>query len=401
MSGDGIQWLPRPINYQLPYVPPVYRDHRLGFWNNRWYILSDTGDTQTLTNYFAVLTTDDGENWYPVGTGKIDLSSLLPGVTGCYNPTLFVDTDGSVHLLFVATTSDFSANHAYEIHVTNSATDLGDATWSQAVQLTGMGGFSFPAGESDINILKLNGSYYIIYQGPDQNIQVASSNSLTTGYTALQSANWLGLPSIRSTANPVLKLDGTGWRWYMDNRGDTPGIEYTDQLAGSGDWTTGQQPVGQFTFTSLVRASIPNIAQPRSPSVEPIAGNVEPTTTHFAFTSQVGATKNLPFVYTVTAEDEFQNPISTYSGTVQFSSSDSAAVLPVDSILTSGVGIFTCVLATDGSQSLIATDSVSHSIMGTFVIGVTRTGHALRAHQCEHYHSGCRFLGYRRCRGCQ
>jgi hypothetical protein len=371
ISGDGTQWLPRPINYQLPYVPPVYRDHRLGFWNNRWYILSDTGDTQTLTNYFAVLTTDDGENWYPVGNGKIDLTSLLPGVTGCYNPTLFVDTDGTVHLLFVATTSDFSANHAYEIHVTNSATDLGQATWSQAVQLTGIGGFSFPAGESDINILKLNGSYYIIYQGPDQNIQVASSKSLTTGYTALQSENWLGLPSIRSTADPVLKLDGTGWRWFMDNRGDTPGIEFTDQLAGSGDWTTGQQPAGQFTFTPLAGANIPNIAEPRSPSVEPIPGNMQPTTTHFVFTSQVGATQNLPFVFTVTAEDEFQNPMSTYSGTVHFSSSDSAAILPVDGALTSGVGIFTCVLATAGSQSLIATDDLSHSIKGTIVIGVS------------------------------
>ncbi len=73
----------------------------------------------------------------------------------------------------------------------------------------------------------------------------------------------------------------------------------------------------------------------------------------------------MPFNFTVTALDTLNNVVTSYSGTVHFSSSDGSAVLPANSTLTSGTGSFTATLKTSGSQTIVATDTVTGSITGT------------------------------------
>ncbi len=76
---------------------------------------------------------------------------------------------------------------------------------------------------------------------------------------------------------------------------------------------------------------------------------------------------------TVTAEDAYGNKVTTsalapYTGTVQFSSSDGAAVLPSDYTFTTaddGVHVFNVTLNTAGSQTITATDTTTASITGT------------------------------------
>jgi hypothetical protein len=68
---------------------------------------------------------------------------------------------------------------------------------------------------------------------------------------------------------------------------------------------------------------------------------------------------------TVTALDACGNVATGYTGTVTFSSSDPQAILPADSTLINGTGIFTATLATAGKQSLTATDRVNGSLSGT------------------------------------
>jgi hypothetical protein len=72
------------------------------------------------------------------------------------------------------------------------------------------------------------------------------------------------------------------------------------------------------------------------------------------------------FQFTVTAQDVFKNTATSYAGTVHFTSSDTSAqvVLPANSPLTSGTGNFSAVLQTVGSESIIATDTVTPSITG-------------------------------------
>jgi hypothetical protein len=74
-----------------------------------------------------------------------------------------------------------------------------------------------------------------------------------------------------------------------------------------------------------------------------------------------GSTQSL----TVTAKDAYGNTATGYTGTVQFSSSDPAAVLPANATLTNGVGTFSVTLRTAGTRSVTATDTVTPSITGS------------------------------------
>ena len=78
-----------------------------------------------------------------------------------------------------------------------------------------------------------------------------------------------------------------------------------------------------------------------------------------------GASAGTPFNLTVTAEDQFGNLATGYSGTVDFSSSDGDAVLPVNATITNGVGTFTATLKTTGAQTISATDNNHNVITGT------------------------------------
>ena len=72
------------------------------------------------------------------------------------------------------------------------------------------------------------------------------------------------------------------------------------------------------------------------------------------------ATTGVPINFTVVALDAFGNAVPHYAGTVNFTSSDSAASLPASSTLTGGVGIFSATLMTAGAQTLTVTDTVSN-----------------------------------------
>ena len=92
-----------------------------------------------------------------------------------------------------------------------------------------------------------------------------------------------------------------------------------------------------------------------------IAGAVN----HFAVSGPASAVTGSPASFTVAAEDSFNNVISTYHGTVHFSSTDAAATLPSNATLTSGSGVFSAVFQTSGNQTLTATDASNSGLTGT------------------------------------
>ena len=87
--------------------------------------------------------------------------------------------------------------------------------------------------------------------------------------------------------------------------------------------------------------------------------------THFAVAATLVATAGTPTSVTVAALDQFGNLVSTYAGTVHFTSTDPLAVLPVNSTLTNGAAVFQVTLKTLGSQTVTATDTVTAAITGT------------------------------------
>ncbi len=87
--------------------------------------------------------------------------------------------------------------------------------------------------------------------------------------------------------------------------------------------------------------------------------------THFSVTAPATATAGSAFNVTVTAQDQFNNTATSYSGTVHFTSTDGQAVLPANSTLTNGTGTFSVTLKTAGNQTLTATDTATSTITGT------------------------------------
>ena len=87
--------------------------------------------------------------------------------------------------------------------------------------------------------------------------------------------------------------------------------------------------------------------------------------THFSVAAPGSSTAGNAFSFTVTALDQFNNPVTAYAGTVHFSSTDGNATLPVDATLTNGVGTFSATLKTEGAQTISATDTATASIVGT------------------------------------
>ncbi|MEY2494848.1 MAG: large repetitive protein [Verrucomicrobiota bacterium] len=87
--------------------------------------------------------------------------------------------------------------------------------------------------------------------------------------------------------------------------------------------------------------------------------------THFTVSAPNSAIPNSSFSFTVTALDQFNSAPTTYPGTVHFSSSDGAAILPVDGTLSGGSGTFNATLKTPGNQTITATDTGNSTITGT------------------------------------
>jgi hypothetical protein len=109
--------------------------------------------------------------------------------------------------------------------------------------------------------------------------------------------------------------------------------------------------------TDLTNNSITGVSGPINVVAAPAS--------HFVFSgTPATATADTAFVFTVTAEDRFNNTATSYGGTVQFTSSDGKAVLPANSTLTAGVGAFTATLVNAGSQTLTAADLTTGSISG-------------------------------------
>jgi len=91
--------------------------------------------------------------------------------------------------------------------------------------------------------------------------------------------------------------------------------------------------------------------------------------THFGLTLPSSITAGVQFSFTVVALDVANNTATSYGGTVHFSSSDSAAILPANTALTNGTGAFQATMNTAGIFSITVTDTAS-AITGTASVGV-------------------------------
>ncbi len=97
--------------------------------------------------------------------------------------------------------------------------------------------------------------------------------------------------------------------------------------------------------------------------------------THFRLTtSAMTVTAGTILTVTVTALDAYDTPASSYLGTVHFSSSDGAAMLPADYLYTAddhGVHTFAVVLKTAGSKTVTAADTADSNLTDGTMVAVS------------------------------
>jgi hypothetical protein len=97
-------------------------------------------------------------------------------------------------------------------------------------------------------------------------------------------------------------------------------------------------------------------------------------TSHLSISAPASATAGSSFSVTITAQDANNNTLTSYLGTIQFTSVDAAAILPSNYTFTAadaGVHTFTgVILKTAGSQSITANDTVTSTITGSASVTV-------------------------------
>jgi hypothetical protein len=95
---------------------------------------------------------------------------------------------------------------------------------------------------------------------------------------------------------------------------------------------------------------------------------------HFSVTAPSSATTGTSFNVTVTADDLNGNPLTTYRGTVHFTSTDALASLPADYTFTAadaGVHTFSVTLLSSYNRTIVVTDTSDATIRGFAPVSVT------------------------------
>ena len=133
-------------------------------------------------------------------------------------------------------------------------------------------------------------------------------------------------------------------------------------------FTTADAGVANFTVTLETAGSQTITETSASGSVTSTIMVSPATASKFVISGLSTATVGTAASFTVTAEDAYGNVATGYTGTVEFTSSDTAATLPGNTPFTSanaGTQTFSVTFGTAGTQSLTVTDTANASLTAT------------------------------------
>jgi hypothetical protein len=240
-----------------------------------------------------------------------------------------------------------------------TAGDAGVHTFTNAATLFTAGARNITA--TDTGTLSITGQRIVSVQPAAARILVVSGfPSRTTAGVA---------HNFTVTAEDAYGNTATGYRGTVQ-------FTSTDPKGGlPADYSFSAADKGKHTFpATLVTAGSRSITAKDkvTPSIAGIESGitVDPAKAAVLVVSApVSVTAGVAFSFTVTAQDAFGNTATSYRGTIHFTSSDGAAMLPANYTFTAAnAGIhstFSATLNTMGTQSLTATDTLMTGITGT------------------------------------
>ena len=323
------------------------------------------GATATLLNNGMVLftgglsggnATGSAELYNPAADGFTTTGSMI---TGRFNHTATLLSNG-----MVLVAAGYVGNNV-NILIAIPSAELYDPATGTFTQ-TG----SLNVARDDHTATLLNNGKLLVVGGDNAN----QSNNVSSG-DALASAELYtpstmtppGLTSISVTpANPTVSV-GTFQRFIATGTFSSGPA----QTLASVTWSSSNTSVATITNDVGSKGFADN--SPGTTTITATAGSISGSTlltvvgpvTHFSVTAPGTAAAGTAFSVTVTALDALNAVVTGYTGTVHFTSSDGAAVLPANSTLTNGVGTFSATLKTTGAQTITATDTVTATITGS------------------------------------
>jgi hypothetical protein len=317
-----------------------------------------------------------------VGSQTITATDTVTGsITGTSN-TITVNPGGATHFS-VSATSPQTAGTAFSFTVTAQDASNNTATgYSGTVHFTSSdGSATLPANSS---LASGVGTFSAtLLTGGNQTIAATDTVSGSITGTSNTIAVHAGAATHLTVAATSPETAGAAFNvtvTALDGgnnvaTGYTGIVHFTKSDTGAGSavpanygFTGGDAGVHTFSVT-LVTAGSQTVA-----ATDTVTASITGTATitvnagaaaHFTVSATSPQTAGAAFNFTVTALDAFNNASTGYAGTVHFTSSDGAAILPANSTLASGAGTFSATLKTVGSQSITATDTVTGSITGT------------------------------------
>ncbi|HEV2134994.1 MAG TPA: putative Ig domain-containing protein [Terracidiphilus sp.] len=186
-------------------------------------------------------------------------------------------------------------------------------------------------------------------------IALTSSSTITAGGTVS-----FTVTALDAGGNTATGYSGTVAFTSTDTNATLPAS--ASLTSGQGSFSATLKTAGSQTVTATDTANASITATSASITVNPGSA------TTLVVVAPATATTNVPFNFTVTAKDQYNNTATGFTDIVHFTSTDSSAVLPANSGLngaTGGTGTFSATLKTTGSQTITATDAFNASINGT------------------------------------
>jgi glyoxylate utilization-related uncharacterized protein len=145
-----------------------------------------------------------------------------------------------------------------------------------------------------------------------------------------------------------------------------------------GDYTFTSADQGMHVFSVTLKTAGSQTITATDTQISTLSGNTSITVTpgaasSFIVSAPANAQAGSPINVTVTARDAFGNTATGYTGTVHFTSSDAAAVLPSDYTFTAadaGVHTFAVTFQTAGTQSLMIADTANATLNASVSVAV-------------------------------
>ena len=183
---------------------------------------------------------------------------------------------------------------------------------------------------------------------------------------------------------------GTGFTFTVQSR---PGGTYTGTLHFTSTDTAATLPanatIGAGTFTAtLGTAGTYTVTATDTLTVAYTSGiTAVGVNGQLVTASPATVTASTVFYFAIRARDVNDITVPSYGGTVHFATTDGAGIVPANSTLTRGEGVFSATLNTPGTWTLTAVDTVTGSILlslsltvpGTIPVIATHTNYAGRS----------------------